>query len=71
MWNLFKSKIGQLPMLETLLDTCLLTSDKPLSSVSQFHFSVQMGMLFVLLYFTKCWKDYKQYCNKYFVHIYS
>lgn len=72
MWNLFKSEIGQPSILESLLDTCPVTLDKLLCPpVSQFPFSVRMGMIFVLLCFTKCWKHYKQHCNKHFMHIYS
>lgn len=53
MWNLFKSEIGQPSILESLLDTCPVTLDKLLCPpVSQFPFSVRMGMIFVLLCFT-------------------
>lgn len=67
MWNLVKSDLGRPYVLETVLSTCPLTLGKLLNlSVSQFPLIAQMGVLFILLYFTKCWKDYKQCCNKYF-----
>lgn len=61
MWNSFKLEVRLPNSHETLLDICLVISDKLLSpSVTQLPFSAEMAKLFVLLYFTKFWKDYKQ-----------